>query len=117
MEIALLGRPDKLKFLDLIATSCLPHHHLSPGHHIDGGSLAEILVGRSATRWLRLNGRLCSSQRTLSSPLRLGRLFPAQLRASKDSGYFDEAETFKTLNHRTFVIGPDVRDNRRAAFF
>jgi len=51
---ALLGRPDKLKFLDLIATSCLPHHHLSPGHHIDGGSLAEILVGRSATRWLRL---------------------------------------------------------------
>jgi hypothetical protein len=30
--------------------------HRSPGHHVDGGSLAEILVGRSATRWLRLNG-------------------------------------------------------------
>ena len=26
----------------------------SPGHHVDGGSRAEILVGRSATRWLRL---------------------------------------------------------------
>ncbi len=26
--------------------------HRSPGHQIDGGSLAEILFGRSATRWL-----------------------------------------------------------------
>ena len=25
-----------------------------PGQHVDGGSLAEIFVGRSATRWLRL---------------------------------------------------------------
>ena len=28
--------------------------HRTPGHHVEGGSLAEILVGRSATRWLRL---------------------------------------------------------------
>ena len=28
--------------------------HRSPGHHVEGGSLAEIFVGRSATRWLRL---------------------------------------------------------------
>jgi antirestriction protein ArdC len=28
--------------------------HRSPGHHVDGGSLAEILVARNATRWLRL---------------------------------------------------------------
>ena len=28
--------------------------HRSPGHHVEGGSLAEILFGRSATRWLRL---------------------------------------------------------------
>jgi len=28
--------------------------HLSPGHHVEGGSLADILVGRSATRWHRL---------------------------------------------------------------
>jgi hypothetical protein len=28
--------------------------HRSPGHQVDGGSRAEILVGRSATRWLRL---------------------------------------------------------------
>jgi hypothetical protein len=26
----------------------------SPGHQCDGGSLAEILFGRSANRWLRL---------------------------------------------------------------
>jgi hypothetical protein len=26
----------------------------SPGHHVEGGSLAVILVARSATRWLRL---------------------------------------------------------------
>ena len=26
----------------------------SPGHHLEGGSLAVILVVRSATRWLRL---------------------------------------------------------------
>jgi hypothetical protein len=25
-----------------------------PGHHVDGGSLAEILFGRKAMRWLRL---------------------------------------------------------------
>jgi hypothetical protein len=24
--------------------------HRSPGHHVDGGSLAEIFIGRSATR-------------------------------------------------------------------
>jgi hypothetical protein len=29
----------------------------SPGHHVDGGSSAEILDGRSATRWLRLYRR------------------------------------------------------------
>src|SRR5437762_13107560 len=28
----------------------------SPGHQIDGGSLADIVVVRSATRWLRLSG-------------------------------------------------------------
>src|SRR5260370_18309020 len=41
--------------------------HRSPGHHVDGGSLAEILVRRSATnRWLRLRiaelqGNLCTA--------------------------------------------------------
>jgi hypothetical protein len=30
--------------------------YCSPGHHVEGGSLAEILFGRSATRWLRLYG-------------------------------------------------------------
>jgi ABC transporter substrate binding protein len=30
--------------------------HRSPGHHVDGGSLVEIFVVRSATRWLRLYG-------------------------------------------------------------
>ena len=25
-----------------------------PGHHVEGGSLAELFVARSATRWLRL---------------------------------------------------------------
>jgi hypothetical protein len=29
-------------------------HHRSPSHHIEGGSLDEIFVARSATRWLRL---------------------------------------------------------------
>ena len=29
-------------------------HYRSPGHHVDGGSLAEIFVCRGATRWLRL---------------------------------------------------------------
>ena len=33
-----------------------PVVHRSPGHHVDGGSLAEIFVVRSATRWLRLYG-------------------------------------------------------------
>jgi hypothetical protein len=28
-------------------------NHRSPGHHTDGGSFAEILVVRSATKWLR----------------------------------------------------------------
>ena len=31
-------------------------YHRSPGHHVDGGSLADIFVVRSATRWLRLLG-------------------------------------------------------------
>lgn len=30
--------------------------HRSPGHQLDAGSLAEIFVGRSATRWLCLYG-------------------------------------------------------------
>jgi hypothetical protein len=29
----------------------------SPGHQVDGGALSEILVGRSATRWLRASER------------------------------------------------------------
>ena len=33
-----------------------PDIHLSPGHHVEGGMLAVILVERSATRWLRLYG-------------------------------------------------------------
>ena len=37
-----------------------------PGHHVDAGSSAEIFFGRSATRWLRLNGRPCSRE-TLSA--------------------------------------------------
>jgi len=28
--------------------------HRSPGHHAERGLSAEILVGRNATRWLRL---------------------------------------------------------------
>lgn len=31
-------------------------YHRSPGHHVDGGSLVEILFGRSAMRWPRLYG-------------------------------------------------------------
>jgi hypothetical protein len=31
-------------------------NYRSPGHLVDGGSLAEIFVGRSATKWLRLSG-------------------------------------------------------------
>ena len=31
-------------------------NHRSPGHHVDGGSLADIFVARSAIRWLRLKG-------------------------------------------------------------
>jgi hypothetical protein len=31
-------------------------NYRSPGHHVDGGSLAEIFVGCSATKWLRLSG-------------------------------------------------------------
>ena len=38
---------------------------LSPGHHVDVGSFAEIFVGRSATRWLRLHGRFVTE---LSQP-------------------------------------------------
>jgi hypothetical protein len=30
--------------------------HRSPGHHVDAGSLVEILPGRRATSWLRLKG-------------------------------------------------------------
>jgi hypothetical protein len=32
--------------------------HRSPSHHVEGGSLADIFVVRSATRWLRLKGQL-----------------------------------------------------------
>ena len=31
-------------------------HHRSPGHQVKGGSLADIFVVRSTTRWLRLYG-------------------------------------------------------------
>jgi hypothetical protein len=34
----------------------IPIPHRSPGRHVEGGSFAEIFVGRSATRWLRLYG-------------------------------------------------------------
>ena len=37
----------------------------SPGHHVDGGSLAEILVVRSATRWLRLYGQPRNAEQSL----------------------------------------------------
>ena len=30
--------------------------HRSPGHRVDGGSLAEILVVRSTIKWLRFYG-------------------------------------------------------------
>src|SRR6267142_1248048 len=33
-----------------------PRNYPSPGHHADGGSIAEIFSCRSATKWLRLNG-------------------------------------------------------------
>src|SRR5258706_2981369 len=33
-------------------------NHRSPGHHVEGGSFADIFVVRSATRWLRLYGYL-----------------------------------------------------------
>ena len=29
--------------------------YLSPGHHVGGGSLADIFRCRRATKWLRLN--------------------------------------------------------------
>ena len=49
--------------------------------------------------------------------LGLARFLTAQLRALKDGRYFDEAETLEALNHRAFVIRPDVGEDRRAAFF
>jgi hypothetical protein len=33
---------------------CPFRFYRSPGHHVDGGFIALIFVGRSATRWLRL---------------------------------------------------------------
>ena len=44
-----VGRPPQLA-----ASFICPYR--SPGHHVDGGSLAVILPTRSATRWLRLYG-------------------------------------------------------------
>ena len=35
-------------------TATGPCGHRSPGHHVDGGSLAEILRVRKATKWLLL---------------------------------------------------------------
>ena len=35
----------------------LLNFYRSPRHHVEGGSLAVILVARSATRWLRLYDR------------------------------------------------------------
>jgi len=35
----------------------ISRRYRSPGHHVDGGSSAEILDSRSATRWPRLYGR------------------------------------------------------------
>lgn len=50
--------------VDKLASALTPYaglrllaHIGPPGHHADGGCSAEILVGRSATRWLRLYGR------------------------------------------------------------
>jgi hypothetical protein len=42
----------RTKELPLRVSCCLLVHR-SPGHHIEGGSSAVILVVRSATRWLR----------------------------------------------------------------
>ena len=37
-------------------SECRCSCHSSPGHQVDGGTLAEILFVRRATRWLRLYG-------------------------------------------------------------
>ena len=52
--LALLVAAFALLLNPLAASFICPY--LSPGHHVEGGSLAEILVARSATRWLRLYG-------------------------------------------------------------
>ena len=44
--VTLIGSQSKVGFE--------PPLYRSPGHHVDGGSLAGILVRLSATRWLRL---------------------------------------------------------------
>ena len=38
----------------LLSLACCSTDYRSPGHHVDGGSLADIFVVRSATRRLRL---------------------------------------------------------------
>jgi hypothetical protein len=76
----------------------------SPGHHDDGGSLAEIFVGRSAIRWLRLYEqrrtsehrrhrmyplmRMTSSASALARPLSLALLLvtPSSTRARQHPG-------------------------------
>jgi hypothetical protein len=44
------------RFSALASTSSDNHDHRSPGHHTVGGSLTDIFLTRSATRWLRLYG-------------------------------------------------------------
>jgi hypothetical protein len=39
--------------------------HRSPGHQVEAESLAEILVGRNVTKWLRLYGRPWSREQSL----------------------------------------------------
>jgi hypothetical protein len=48
-------RVDRAKRIDNVDQAEVLHR--SPGHHVEGGSLAVILVARNAIRWLRLYGR------------------------------------------------------------
>jgi hypothetical protein len=47
------GSRERLK-VGIVGVRKVVRCHRSPGHHVEGGSRAEIFVGRSATRWLRL---------------------------------------------------------------
>jgi hypothetical protein len=55
-----------------------------PGHHTGGGSNADILVERSATRWLRLNGLPFCREQSLHRIYRSSSWIGGRLRPTND---------------------------------